>query len=155
MSKYLIYLAGPIAGLDYKEGSEWRQYVINNINEEIHCLSPLRNKAYLNNQGNLNGTFDDWPLSTQRGIYARDRFDCHRADALLVNLLGAKTVSIGTCMEIAWAAQNNTPIVLIMEDENLHDHPMLKEACPFIVDDVDDGIELITSILLPTKHYGI
>jgi hypothetical protein len=33
----------------------------------------------------------------------RDRFDATRCDVLLVNLLGAERVSIGTMMEVAWA----------------------------------------------------
>ena len=152
MKNYLIYLAGPIAGLNYKESTDWRQYVIDNTDSAIECLSPLRKKQYLKNCGNLEGTFDKWPLSTQRGIYARDRFDCHRSDLVLVNLMEAKTVSIGTCMEIAWAAQNNTPIVLIMENGGLHEHPMILEACPFLVNSIDEAIGLVHALLVPSSH---
>lgn len=152
MSDYLIYLAGPIAGLNYKESTDWRQNVIDSIDSKIECLSPLRKKQYLKNCGTLDGTFDNWPLSTQRGIYARDRFDCHRADLVLVNLYGAKIISIGTCMEIAWAAQNNTPVVLVMEDGNLHEHPMILEACPFIVNNLNEAIGLVHALLVPASH---
>jgi len=152
MKNYLIYLAGPISGLDFKESTDWRQYVIENLNPAIQGLSPLRNKEYLKNEGSLGDQYSDWPLSTQRGIYARDRFDCHRADVVLVNLLGAKTVSIGTCMEIAWAAQNDTPIVLLMEEDNIHSHSMLREACPFIVGDLDEAIGLVHALLVPAAH---
>lgn len=152
MKSYQIYLAGPIAGIDYDQSTGWRQYVIDKTDSTIECLSPLRKKGYLKDKGYLNGTFDDWKLSTQRGIYARDRFDCHRADLIFANLLGSKIVSIGTCMEIAWAAQNNSPIVLIIEENNIHNHPMINEACPFIVDNIDEGIELVHALLLPTGH---
>jgi len=151
MNKYSVYLAGPISGIDFEEGEGWRQEAINYLSvRDIDCFSPLRKKDYLKGEGHLSGTFDKWPLSTQRGIYARDRFDCHRADLVLVNLLKAKIVSIGTCLEIAWAAQNNTSIVLIMEENNIHTHPMIFEACPFIVESLDDGLELVCSILLPS-----
>lgn len=152
MKNYLIYLAGPITGLNFDESVNWRQYVMDNLDPAIKGLSPLRKKEYLKNQGDLVGSYNDWPLSTQRGIYARDRFDCHRADVVLVNLLDAKIVSIGTVMEIAWAAQNNTPLVLIMEQGNIHEHPMINEACPFIVDNLDEGIGIVHALLVPSGH---
>lgn len=150
---FLVYLAGPITGLNYDGCTEWRQYVIDRLPEEIKGLSPLRAKAHLKDVGILDGSYGDHVLSTQRGIYARDRFDCTRADAILVNLLGAERVSVGTVMEIAWAADNNIPAILIMEREgNLHDHPMVREACPFIVDTVDAGIDVLTALLLASSH---
>ena len=158
MKNYLIYLAGPISGLNFEESTDWRQYVMDRLDPAIEGLSPLRKKQYLKNQGDLIGSYEKWPLSTQRGIYARDRFDCHRADVVLVNLLdlatndnGSQKVSIGTVMEIAWAAQNNTPVVLIMEEGNIHHHPMLMEACPFVIDNLAEALELTEDILRPSK----
>jgi nucleoside 2-deoxyribosyltransferase len=158
-NSYSVYLAGPISGIDFEEGEGWRQEAINYLTpRDIDCFSPLRKKNYLKDQGHLTGTFEDWPLSTQRGIYARDRFDCHRVDVVLANLLdsgaydnGTQRVSIGTVMEIAWAAQNNTPVVLIMEDGNIHRHPMLLEACPFVVDNLAEALDLTEAILRPSK----
>lgn len=156
---HLVYLAGPISGMEFKDTINWRQYVMDKFHPDIKGLSPLRKKEYLNTEGILTGTYDDWPLSTQKGIYARDKFDCHRADLLFVNFLdcgtddnGKRAVSIGTCMEIAWAAHNDTPIVLVMEDGNVHDHPMIREACPFIVDNLDEAIDLVHAILIPYEH---
>jgi len=152
MKTFLIYLAGPIAELDYDDATSWRQQVIDSLDPAIKGLSPLRGKEYLKDKGTLVGTFDEWPLSTQRGIYARDKFDCLRSDLLFVNLLGTKKVSIGTVMEISWAAQNNTPIILMREEGNIHEHPMINEACPFIVDNILDAIDLTHAILLPSSH---
>ena len=147
-----VYLAGPITGLDHSGCTEWRQYVIDNLPQGIEGYSPMRAKQYLNDAGVLDGSYEDFPLSTQRGIYARDRFDCTRLDAVLVNLLGAKKVSIGTVMEIAWAADNNKPIVLVMEEGNIHQHPMVMEACPFVVDNIDEAIHVLGALLLPSSH---
>jgi nucleoside 2-deoxyribosyltransferase len=159
MNKYSVYLAGPISGIDFEEGEGWRQQAINYLAEcGIDAFSPLRKKDYLKGEGHLTGSYDDWPLSTQRGIYARDRFDCHRVDVVIANLLdsgadesGKQRVSIGTVMEIAWAAQHNTPVVLIMEHDNIHRHPMLLEACPFVVDNLQEALDLTDAILRPSK----
>ena len=151
---FLVYLAGPISGLSHTGCTEWRQYVIDKLPSEIQALSPMRAKDYLKSSGTLEGSYEDWPLSTQRGIYARDRFDCTRADAILVNLLGAERVSIGTVMEIAWGADNDIPVVLLMEKEgNIHDHPMVRESCSFIVDNLNEGIDVLTALLLPSPHH--
>jgi len=162
---YTVYLAGPISGLDYVNGQDWRKTVIDSLPENIEGISPLRNKSYLASVGIIEGSYDVGPLSTQRGIYARDRFDCHRSDIVMVNFLnspvdidGKPIVSMGTIMEIAWAAQNNTPVVLMMDEKNIHNHPMVLEACPFIVKTLDAGIALITDLLSdsrgspPIKH---
>jgi nucleoside 2-deoxyribosyltransferase len=163
MNKYSVYLAGPISGLDYNGGVGWRQEAMDFLHDNnIDSFSPLRRKDYLKGEGSLTGSYEDWPLSTQRGIYTRDRFDCHRVDLVLANLhkdvcgwddsTDTPKVSIGTVMEIAWAAQNNTPIVLIMDKGNIHHHPMLEEACPYVVDNLSEALDIVTAILLPSNH---
>jgi len=161
MNKYSVYLAGPISGLEFEDGESWRQEAINYLAEcNIDAFSPLRKKDYLKGEGHLTGFYNDWPLSTQRGIYARDRYDCHRVDLVLANLHsevcgiednGKQKVSIGTVMEIAWAAQNNTPVVLIMDEENIHHHPMIMEASPFVIDNLEEALALTDAILRPSK----
>lgn len=149
----LVYLASPISGLSYGKTTEWRQTAIDFLKDfNIQGLSPMRCKEYLSQVTSIEDDYSQSPLSSQRGIYARDRFDCHRADLVLVNLLGAHTISIGTVMEIAWAAQNNTPVVLIIEKEgNIHEHSMLREACPFRVSTLQEGLDVTVAILAPTN----
>src|SRR5271157_1829498 len=100
----LVYLAGPITGLTYQGCTDWRQKAMDYLAEYgIQGLSPLRAKDYLLNETSIADTYDDTILSSQRGIFARDKFDCERSDVIFVNLLGAQRVSIGTVMEIGWA----------------------------------------------------
>lgn len=159
-----VYLAGPITGLSYEGCTDWRQQAMDHLKDfGIQGLSPLRSKDYLLNETSISDNYNDGVrdneklsalasvMSSQRGIYARDRFDCFRADAVLVNMIGAKKVSIGTVMEIAWAAGNNTPVVLIMEKEgNVHEHSMLREACPFRVETLEDALFVVTALLAPS-----
>lgn len=155
----LVYLAGPITGLSYDDCTDWRQTAIDHLKQfGIQGLSPLRGKEYLKHETSVSDNYDHSEsaliaaMSGQRGIYFRDKFDCHRADIVLVNMLGAKRVSIGTVMEIAWAAGNNIPIVLIMENMgNVHEHSMLREACAFRVDNLNDALHVVTAILAPAN----
>ena len=152
MSKPLVYLAGPISGLNYGDATDWRDYAKKVFEPEVHALSPMRNKEFLRHLDDISGHGEEYkhmsPLATARGVMTRDRFDCTRCDVLLVNLLGAKRVSIGTVMEIAWADLSRIPIVLCMEaEDNPHRHMMVMEAIGYHVENLDDGVALVKAVL--------
>jgi len=149
-----VYLAGTITGSSFTEATGWREDVTQILEASgIACFSPLRTKTYLLEETCIADSYEEKVMSSQRGIYARDFYDCRSKDAVFVNLLGATKVSIGTVMEIAWATAYSKPIVLVMEKEgNLHDHAMIREACPFIVHSLEEGIHIMKSILLPLGH---
>lgn len=150
MSKHLynVYLAGPITGLAYTAATDWREYVKSHIRNDILVCSPLRAKRYLENETNIADSYENWPLSSSKGLTTRDRFDVMRCDLLFVNLLGTTKVSIGTVMEIGWADMLRKPIVLLIEDEgNIHDHAMIRECAGFRLNNLDDGIILTERIL--------
>ena len=149
---HTVYLAGPISGLTYAEATQWRLLASDALAQHgIKSLSPLRNKEYLGAMGALSAQLYKEgalsPLSTQRGVMTRDFFDATRCDVLLVNLLGTRTVSIGTVLEIGWVFQARTPVVCCMEPGNPHDHAMVNEAIGFKAASVEEGIALTVSIL--------
>lgn len=147
-----VYLAGPITNLSYGDATSWREYVIKSLaSENIRGISPLRCKEYLKKETSLEVKYDEYILSTGKGITTRDKWDCHRCDALLVNLLGSEKVSIGTMMELGWANSAGKPIVLVMEDGNIHDHAMVREVCGFITHDLLEGIKVIKALFAGEK----
>jgi nucleoside 2-deoxyribosyltransferase len=147
--RYLVYLAGPITGTSYGECTDWRAFVESHIDERVAALSPMRHKDYLSSEKSVADSYEKHVMSCARGIMARDYFDSTRADILLVNLLGATRVSIGTVMEIGFAYTKQIPIVLVIEKDNIHRHSMLLEAAGFIVDNLEDGIATVERVLLP------
>lgn len=145
--KYLVYLAGPITGCTYEGANDWREYAQRAFAPNIAGLSPMRGKEYLKNQGAMPHTYEHI-LSTQQAIMGRDMFDVRRCDMLLVNMLGAKVVSVGTVLEIGAAYALNKPVVLVMEKEgNPHDHPMVRQACAWRVEALDEGILVVNATL--------
>lgn len=146
-----VYLAGPITGLTYDDGVDWRQYACRRLYDHygLCALSPLRSKQYLRPLGVLEeNNCAIHPLSTDQGIVARDRFDVMTCDAVLMHLLGASRVSIGTMIEVGWADAWRKPIVLVMEDaDSIHEHGMLRNIAGFRVSDLDAGIDLIATLL--------
>ncbi len=147
MHCYHVYLAGPISGLTFADSEDWRGYVAERLPPHIQALSPLRAKDYLKSRGVLAGAYDEHPLSTAKGITTRDRFDVMRSDLVLFNLLGARQVSIGTVMEIAWADAFRKPSVVAIEPGNVHWHQMVEMCSGFMVPDLDQAIELVKAIL--------
>jgi nucleoside 2-deoxyribosyltransferase len=153
-----IYLAGAISGLTYSESEDWRDTAKQLLAD--YCLdgySPLRKKDYLKGgagvlsaDDKIEGSYTVHPLSTSKGIVTRDYFDVSTSDAVLVNLLGAERVSIGTVMEIAFAWYHRIPLVLICEEDNIHwKHPFINEMVSYRVDTLQDGVDIVASILLP------
>jgi nucleoside 2-deoxyribosyltransferase len=154
MTALTVYLAGPIAGGTFDEGSEWRSKAAARLlRKGITALSPLRAKSFLKKVGVLSQTGVEHqhisPLSTSRGIMARDRWDCHTADIVLVYLLGATKVSIGTVMEIAWAHQARKPVVCVMEQGNIHEHMMITEAIDYHVSTLTEAVDIIAALVGP------
>lgn len=149
-----VYLAGPITGLSYGEATDWRQHAKAKLAQHgIRGLDPMRCKSYLKHVAEFTADGDKYKdlgaFSSNRGIMTRDRFDATRCALLLVNFLGAERVSIGTCMEIAWADAHRIPIICAIEAEgNPHDHGMISEAIGFRVDNLDLAIEIAVGILL-------
>lgn len=149
MSKhYGIYLAGPITGCTYAGCTDWRKDFADSMPEFIESFSPMRFKKHLDTGSAIEDNYPQHVLCSQRGIMARDFFDCTRADIVVVNLLGATSRSIGTIMEMAWAYAFKIPTVVIMEKEgNLHEHSMLREAISFRVESIEAAKEVVKAIL--------
>lgn len=158
MSAPTVYLAGPITGLNFAGAVDWRKAVIKELAEVgIKGLSPMRGKEYLEAIAKDTAFTADGdkyavqgPLSTNRGIMTRDRWDCTRVDIVLVNFApshGNGVVSIGTVMEIAWADLSRIPVVAVMPEGNIHAHGMVQEAVGFRVQTLEAAITLIKSIL--------
>ncbi len=151
-----VYLAGPIRGLDYESATIWRDAARTALSDAgIDAFSPMRAKDYLRKETDVDGNklkdqYADYPLSTMKAITTRDRNDCMGSSLVIMNLLGARTVSIGSILEVAWADAARVPVVLTMEKTgNLHDHGMIREMCGFQVETLDEAIECAKAILLP------
>ena len=154
MRDYLVYLSGPITGLDYEGCTDWREYATEAFPGHIQGVSPMRAKRYLQSTGPISahyGAYADLPLTRGRGLNARNRFDIRRADALLVNLLGATRVSIGSVMEVALANELKVPVIAAIEpdDLNLHASSMLLDCVDFLYHSLDEAIEGVVAVVTP------
>lgn len=151
---FRIYLAGPISGLDHKNAVSWREEIVDIFSSNqgrgvIHCLSPMRSKEKLINKGTIDQSYEQYGcMYSDRGIISRDFHDCTTSDLVIFNLYGAKKISIGTIMELAWCYQAKIPTIVIMSKKgNIHNHPMVREATNFRVDSIEEAAEVAISVL--------
>ncbi len=145
----LVYLSGQITGLDYEDATDWRvEAAIQLGHRNIGTLSPLRGKEYLRGLGKLENQYLGLhALSDPPGIITRDRWDVQRCDVMLVNVLGAERVSIGTMTEFGWADAYRRPIVLAMEEGNVHDHAFVRQLAGYILPTLEEAIDVTAALL--------
>lgn len=155
-----VYLAGPIAGSTYADAVEWRAAVSARLAPGITALSPMRGKGQLaGNKGKLGGFYpSDDPMTTPAGIVARDFADVKRCDLVLMNLLGAESVSIGTMVELGWASALGKPVIVAWDGgvhvlRNPHYHPFVHQIASFRVGSLDEAIRVANSFLLPDPQW--
>jgi nucleoside 2-deoxyribosyltransferase len=145
MTKPMIYLAGPMSGLPAHHANGWRKVVAEQLSDITRCLNPTRGLPFA---GILPKVDDASPLSMAPGVVGRDRWDIERSDLVLANFLGAKVPSVGTIFELGWADAYRVPVVLVMEDEgNPHDHPMVTHTAAFRVNNIPDAIQVVRDVL--------
>lgn len=149
MNKPLIYLAGAIKGLTYGECVDWREYARKQFEPEIVAVSPMRAKDYLA-QENIIADEYSTPLSSAAGITGRDRYDVHNANAILFNFTGTTIASCGSLIELGWATAPGTCkiIIVVMEDDNPHNHAMVRQLATYILPTLDLGIQIAKAALL-------
>lgn len=155
-SRPTVYLAGPIAGQTFEGANDWREFIKEELDKlGITAFSPMRREEYLSPEQlislpAISDRYGSIPI-TPKGITTRDRFDCERCDLVIAFLPDAARASIGTSIEIGWADAYRTPIIGIMPERegNIHNHPMVTECLGYIVETLEDAVELTATILLP------
>ena len=147
MPKKALFLAGPLTGISYGNAVDWRKYVESKLPPDVIAFSALRGKTYVARETVLKDSYPEHLLSTPQGTITRDRYDVSRCDALFVNFLKADRVSIGTIMEMAWADAWRIPIILVMENGNIHDHAFVRQVAAFITADLDEAIQTAVDVV--------
>ena len=147
---YKVYLSGPITGLTYDGGNNWREEVQGKLTDGVIGLNPLRCKEWARDHGIIDdttGTKHAW-MGSDEFIGTRDHWDTVRSDVVLVNLVGATEVSVGTVLEIGMAHARNVPIFLVMEDTgNCHEHGMIRQYATMRFNALSDAVDAINTLL--------
>lgn len=152
----LIYLAGPIDGMLIEEFSNWRKGLVDILpSEYIQTYSPGRclNSISLNKKDRLKASYKEHPLAIQQGVMKNDHYMLTNSNLVIANFTAANKASIGTAMECAWAYDRHIPVIIIMDEKRIHDHPMLRETAICIVNTIEEAAKYAEEILLTDVEY--
>ena len=116
---------------------------------EARVIDPTRAAFDTTRQSDSSATR---PLTVERLLHgkhtvARDRFDIRCTDIVLACFLGAKAVSIGAVGEIFWADALGKPVIIVREQDNIHNHDMLNEVAGWIFEDLHQAIEQVRTLI--------
>lgn len=141
-----IYLAGSIVGVSIKDLKEYFHYTKISLEEiGFQVFTPFIESDSLANK--LDDEGKD-PSDTARAIVDRDKWMVRTSDIILCNLLsGKERVSIGSVAEITLAKELGKHVIVIMQKENIHQHPFVTEAADVIFTDEEEAIIYLERII--------
>lgn len=136
-----VYLCGPITGLHFDEAKDWRdsssEFVQRLVALGWKPLSPMRNKEKFRTSEPLSAFFDEGADAVHQ-----DLVDIDNSQVVIVNVLGAKRVSLGSMAEMGYAYARGVPIILVSEgEENVHHHVFPQYMATIVVDNLVDALE--------------
>jgi hypothetical protein len=144
-----IYTAGPISGQSYDQVMVRYQGQVSKLQElgyEVIC--PMTGKEYLRNEIEFKAKgYDQHPVSTNHAIKERDRWMVGEVDVVLVDFTEcAGIVSIGSCMELAWADELKKHTIVVMEEGNIHQHCFILECADIVFPSMRDAYTYLTHL---------
>ena len=149
MLKKYIYLAGPIAGLNEQEATEWRKEVSDALPYGIVGISPLRCEPLKEGMVYTDDGATDPMWSDARAINAKNWLDTESADLVLAFLpkeMNERRPSIGTIIEIGWAIGLRKPLIVVSDDEYMMEHPLIQRNASWRLDNLPDAVEVILGL---------
>lgn len=140
-----VYLAG-LMSTDYPESFQWRWEIAPLLKKHnFNVVSPLFGKPNIFNDTKDGGITSS--SSSSKSILLRDRRDVREADVVLVHLetFGSPRPLVGTIAELAWAYDQQTPVVAIAAPLNtlMRTHPFIKEFVAEYVADIHEAVAFL------------
>lgn len=144
--KRFIYLAGPITGCNGGEAHDWRVYVDGKLKaHEIVGISPLRCEPLVGER--YQHSHADPLFGTPAGIGAKNFFDIRNTEMTFAYMPRRAEVSVGTIGEVGAAKMIHKPVIVITDDPRIKTHPFIMSCAPWVLDTLDQGIDLVVGIL--------
>jgi nucleoside 2-deoxyribosyltransferase len=154
----LVYLAGPITGLSYADALDWRAEVRERLAESsphVECIDPMRAKRHLAGVQRIGPHGHGGALLSSHAVVARDLWDVDRSDVVLMNLSGAREVSVGSMVELGRASVRRSFVIVVLpaeetgsdnEGRNPHDHLFVHELASTVAKSLDEALAIIESM---------
>jgi len=135
--KKFVYLAGPIEGCDVDEITYWRKMCHQGFTDFIIGINPYRVETDSNTK------------EARKRIVMKNYMDTKNCDLILAYLpkeINARRPSYGTTFEIAWGYSMQKPVVIVSNDPQVHNHPIMDMAGALFWN-LDEAIDYINVLL--------
>lgn len=144
-----VYLAGPIVGCTFDDANNWRYYVDEKLKPYgIRGVSPLRCEPLREKVYPAQGA--DPKFGTARAIGAKNVYDVRNTNMTLAFIPkppeGSRH-SWGTLCELAGAHFINKQTILVTDDPDVLEHPVIDAMAGWVLPDFDHAIEVIIGVL--------
>jgi len=136
----LVYLAGPVDGVQRQEALDWRENVSQRLNQaDISTFSPAHAFSVVYSGGN------SLPNKvTARAVTEINRYAISQSSVVLAYLPKDRT-TIGTIREIEYAVSIGKPVVVLVERTDI---PFLSLHDTIQVSDWDKAVDAVIEALL-------
>ena len=145
MKQLKIYLAGPILhALKDNEHSIWREEAKEKLEELGHkVFLPLEMYEFCERMG-----VPKTEKAFEQIITVRDRWFCQRSDLILANFGpgGMDKASIGTCIELGWSDSRGVPVLGVLPEGNIHNHPIIDALLTWKVSTMEEALAIVTAL---------
>ena len=145
-----IYLVGPISGESYDDvinAIEIKRSTLEDIIPGAQVYHPMTGKSALRNEIEFKSVgYNEIAIATNRAIFGRDKWMVRQADVIIADFRGASKASIGSMFELAWGHILGKLVVVMMEDDNVHQHAFVLEAADVIFTDFKDVVVYLKNI---------
>jgi len=141
--------------MTYGSANHWRRFVSERLSEEtdgkIVGISPLRCEPIVGDT--YKAGYNDPRFGTARAIGSKNLFDTVNCDMVLAYLPKPDPVpvgwhqSYGTIAEVAWGRGLDKPVLLVSNDAEIINHPVINFCANWLLDDLEQAIETIVGIL--------
>lgn len=135
--RFSIYLGGAFAQFTPEDVLARQQEVAGLLNPSIAIFRPKHQGAYPAELGDL----------TDALLTTRDHLMVKKADVLVLDCLGAASISRGSLVETGWADELRKPVVLIAEEGNPHLFNMSRTLVSFIVPTRLKAAQVVNALL--------
>ncbi len=127
-----IYISTPMTGRTYQEIHDYYDKTAMTLKSyNHHVMSPMTGRPNLQTEV-MEACGNDRDITTNHAIVERDRWMLSKSDIVYTNLIGCTRISIGCCMELAWAHDRGIHSIVVMEPNNMHDHCYIRETADII-----------------------
>jgi hypothetical protein len=143
-----IYCVHPISGLcadDVFTYYEETKSTMEKLGYDVFV--PMFGKGFMRTETEFKAHDYSSPLTKNHSIFNRDKWMVKQSDILYANFMGAKNISIGSMMELAWGSDSDKQVVVVMEEDNVHMHAFVLEAATIVFHSEAEALEYLRQII--------